>query len=109
MADCAQKPDRQGQVADYEALKERLGELGSALEQIAQAESAEALGRAREEAQKLLTQADALIERLGDVRAAAIAGRSDLEARIRAQPWFAVGLAAAAGFLLASLLRRNSP
>lgn len=54
-----------------------------------------------------LTEIDAFVDRLGDVKTAAIAGRSSLENKIRERPWFAVGLAAAAGLLLASLLRRH--
>jgi ElaB/YqjD/DUF883 family membrane-anchored ribosome-binding protein len=107
MADCRQKPDNQPQGADYEAFRKQLRELGSALKQIAVAESADALRRVRSEAQNLLAEADALVERLGDVKAAAITGRSSLEGKIRAQPWFALGIAAAAGFLLGSLLQRG--
>lgn len=104
MADCAQEFGRQKAEADFEALKVPLRKLGQALERIAETEVSD---QARDEIRKLLIEADALVGRLGDVKAVAIAGRSRLEHAIRAQPWGAVGLAAVAGFLVAAVLRRR--
>ncbi len=106
MTDCARKAVRQLAEADFGAFKEPLRKLALALEKIAETDGVSE--RVRDEARKLLNEADALVEHLGDAKAAAIAGRSSLEHSIRAQPWFAVGLAAAAGFLVASLLRRSA-
>lgn len=105
MTDRAQKSARKPVEVDFGAFKEPFRKLAQALERIAETEVSE---QARDEARKLLTEADALVERLGEVKAAAIAGRSSLEQSIRARPWVAVGLAAAAGFLAAALLQRRS-
>ena len=105
MTDCAQKSGRQPVEVDFGAFKEPFRKLAQALEKIAETAVSE---QARDEARKLLTEADALVERLGEVKAAAIAGRSGLEHSIRARPWVAVGLAAAAGFLVAAVLRRRA-
>ncbi|SKA09390.1 Membrane-anchored ribosome-binding protein, inhibits growth in stationary phase, ElaB/YqjD/DUF883 family [Enhydrobacter aerosaccus] len=96
---------------DYADFKDRLKELAAVLERMVAAESADALKAGCDEARKLLAEADAAVEdlsrRTDAMKAAALAGRSHLEERIRAQPLFAVGIAAAAGFLLASLLQRG--
>ena len=104
MADRAQEFGSQTAEVDFEALKAPLRKLAQALERIAETEVSD---RARDEVRKLLTEADALVERLDDVKGAAIAGRLRLEHPIRAQPWGAVGLAAVAGFLVAAVLRRR--
>ncbi|MBS0222410.1 MAG: hypothetical protein JSR91_16905 [Proteobacteria bacterium] len=104
MIDCAQKSARQPVEVNLGAFREPFRKLAQLLERIAEAEVSE---QARDEAQKQLTEADALVERLGEVKAASIAGRSGLEQSIRARPWVAVGLAAAAGFLAASVLQRR--
>ncbi len=111
MADGTHKPAQGEPKFDYAEFKDRLRELAVVLERMVAAESAEALKSGCEEARKLLADADAAIEDLSrktdEMKSAALAGRSHLEDRIRAQPLFAVGLAAAAGFLLASLLQRG--
>lgn len=104
MADCAQEFGSQTAKVDFEALKAPLRKLAQALERIAETEVSD---RARDEVRKLLTEADAFVERLDDVKGAAIAGRLRFEHAIRAQPWGAVGLAAVAGFLVAAVLRRR--
>ena len=76
MTDCAQKSGRQPVEVDFGAFKEPFRKLAQALEKIAETAVSE---QARDEARKLLTEADALVERLGEVKAAAIAGRSGLE------------------------------
>jgi ElaB/YqjD/DUF883 family membrane-anchored ribosome-binding protein len=85
------------------ALHEQLDQLTAALRDVAKAESAEAIkatsDAARRIAEELAAKADA-------VAAAAGKGRGQLEQAIRDQPLAAVTLAAAAGFLLAVLVRR---
>ena len=104
MADHAQQSGRQPAAVDFGTFKEPLRKLAQALERIAETEVSK---QARDEVRKLLTEADALVDHLDGVNAAAIAGRSRLEHSIRAQPWVAVGLAAAAGFVVAAVLRRR--
>jgi ElaB/YqjD/DUF883 family membrane-anchored ribosome-binding protein len=107
MADCVrEKVVGQQAEDDFRVFKEPLRKLALALERVAETESMSE--RVRDEVRKLLAEADAVVERLPDVKAAAVAGRSSLEQSIRAQPWLAVGLAAAAGFVVASVFRRGS-
>jgi len=107
MVDCVrEKIIGQQAEADFRAFKEPLRKLALALEKVAETESMSE--RVRDEVRKLLVEAGAVVERLPDVKAAAVAGRSSLEHSIRAQPWLAVGLAAAAGFVVASVFRRGS-
>jgi ElaB/YqjD/DUF883 family membrane-anchored ribosome-binding protein len=111
MADGTHKSAYADRTFDYAEFKDRLKDLAAVLERMVAAESADALKTGCDEARKLLADADAAIEdfsrKTDDVKAAALAGRSHLEERIREQPLFAVGIAAAAGFLLASLLQRG--
>ncbi len=90
--------------------REQLEALVAALEEVARAEGAEAMKTAGEAAKRLAGQAAAMIDDLaGTTRAAAATAgqqREQLEGMIRDRPWLAVSLAAAAGFLLASLVRR---
>jgi ElaB/YqjD/DUF883 family membrane-anchored ribosome-binding protein len=107
MADCVrEKIAGQEAEVDFRAFKEPLRKLALALEKVAETEGTSE--RVRNEVRKLLAEADAIVERLPDVKAAAIAGRSSLEHSIRAQPWLAVGLAAVTGFVVAAILRRSS-
>jgi ElaB/YqjD/DUF883 family membrane-anchored ribosome-binding protein len=85
------------------AVREQLEQLAAALEDMAKAESAEAIKAARESARRLAREAADLVD---DVAGKAGQRRNELEGQIRARPWLAVSLAAAAGFLLASLVRR---
>ena len=92
------------------ALKEQLDQLATALQDLAKAEGAEAIKVASEAARKIAEQADTIVKELGEkadaVGVAAAKGRSQAEVAIRRQPLAAVSLAAAAGFLLAMLVRR---
>ena len=92
------------------ALREQLDQLAAALERMAKAEGAEAMKAAGEAAKRLGDQATAMIDDLAGkahgATAAAGQRRDQLEGVIRDRPWLAVSLAAAAGFLLASLVRR---
>lgn len=92
------------------ALKDQLDELAIALQDLAKSEGGEALKAAGEAARRIADQANALAKELGDkadaVGAVAARGRSQAEEAIRSQPLTAVSLAAAAGFLLALLVRR---
>ncbi|WP_147151461.1 hypothetical protein [Reyranella soli] len=92
------------------ALREQLDQLAAALQDLAKAEGAEAIKAANEAARRIAEQANAIVKELGDkadaVGAVAAKGRSQAEEAIRKQPLAAVSLAAAAGFLLAMLVRR---
>lgn len=92
------------------ALKEQLDQFAAALQDLAKAEGAEAIKVASEAARQIAEQANAIVKELGEkagaVSVAATKGRSQAEDAIRRQPLAAVSLAAAAGFLLAMLVRR---
>ena len=91
-------------------LREEFERLMAALDEMAKAEGAEAVKATAEAARRMAGRASELAEELAvKARAAAATageGRRDLEAAIRDKPWLAVSLAAAAGFLLAALVRR---
>lgn len=92
------------------AVRKQLEQLAAALEEMAKAEGAEAIKTARESARRLAREAASLVDDVaGKAREAkVVAGqrRNELEGLIRERPWLAVSLAAAAGFLVASLVRR---
>lgn len=92
------------------ALKDQIEELAAALQALARAEGDEALASAREAVRRLAGQATRLVEDVAgpteDLEAAARRGMARLESAVREQPLAAVGLAAAAGVLLALLVRR---
>lgn len=92
------------------ALREQLDQLSTALQELGKAEGAEAIKAASEAARRIAERAGMLAEELADkadtVAAAAKRGRGEVENAIREQPLAAVSLAAAAGFLLALLVRR---
>lgn len=91
-------------------LRAILRELASSLEQMAKVEGAEAAKVVSKSTQDLLVRANAMIDDLAQKADPAIdaaaRGRRHLEDSIRKQPLLAVGIAAAAGLLLASLRRR---
>jgi ElaB/YqjD/DUF883 family membrane-anchored ribosome-binding protein len=91
-------------------LREQLDRLAAALEKMAKAEGAEAMKAASEAAKRLGDEATAMLDDLAgkahSATAAADRRRAQVEGVIRDRPWLAVSLAAAAGFLLASLVRR---
>jgi ElaB/YqjD/DUF883 family membrane-anchored ribosome-binding protein len=95
---------------DSMALHEQLDQLSATLRDIAKAEGAEAIEAASDAARRIAERANAIVEELAGkadvVTDAAAKGRGQLEQAIRDQPLAAVGLAAAAGFLLALLVRR---
>lgn len=92
------------------ALKDHIEELAAALQALAKAEGDEALAASRETVRRLAGQASRLVEDMtgstDELEAAARRGLARLEAAVREQPLAAVGLAAAAGVLLALLVRR---
>ncbi len=91
-------------------LRDVLRELASSFERAAKAEGSEAAKAIGESTQDLLLRANAMLDELartaGTAKSAVAKGRGHFEESIRKQPLMAVGLAAAAGFLLASLRRR---
>lgn len=99
-----------GASRDPMALHDQLDQLAAALRDVAKAEGAEAITAASDAARRIAERASAIAEELADkadaVNAAAAKGRGQLEQAIRNQPLMAVSLAAAAGFLLALLVRR---
>jgi ElaB/YqjD/DUF883 family membrane-anchored ribosome-binding protein len=92
------------------ALREELARLVAALDEMAKAEGTEAVKATAEAARRIAGRASELAEEVAGAaraaRATADVGRRDVEAAIRDKPWIAVSLAAVAGFLLASLVRR---
>jgi ElaB/YqjD/DUF883 family membrane-anchored ribosome-binding protein len=92
------------------ALREQLDQLSAALRDVAKAEGAEAITAASDAARRIAERASAIADELADkadaVAAATAKGRGQLEQAIRDQPLMAVSLAAAAGFVLALLVRR---
>jgi len=96
------------------ALREQLDQLSTALQELAKAEGAEAIKAASDAARRVADRAGEIADELADelagkadaVTAAAVKGRVPVEDAIREQPLMAVSLAAAAGFLLALLVRR---
>lgn len=92
------------------ALKEQLDQLAAALQDLAKAEGTEAIKAAGEAARRIGEQANAIAQELGDkadaVGVVAAKSRGHAEEVIRKQPLMAISLAAAAGFLLAMLVRR---
>jgi ElaB/YqjD/DUF883 family membrane-anchored ribosome-binding protein len=87
------------------ALREQIEELTAAIERAARAEGAEAVRAAGDAARDIAGRVSALVDELAG-KAAASESRRQLERSIREQPRVAVSLAAAAGFILATLLRR---
>ena len=85
------------------ALQEQLDRLTAALRDVAKAEGDEAIKATSDAARRI---AEELAEKADAVASAAGKGRGQLEQAIREQPLTAVALAAAAGFLLALLVRR---
>lgn len=95
---------------DPMALHEQLDQLSAALRDVAKAEGAEAIKATSDAARRIAERASAIAEELAEkadaVAAATAKGRGQVEQAIRDQPLMAVSLAAAAGFLLALLVRR---
>ena len=92
------------------ALREQLDQLSTALQELAKAEGAEAIKAASDAARRAADRAGEIADELAGkadaVTAAAAKGRVQVEDAIREQPLMAVSLGAAAGFLLALLVRR---
>lgn len=92
------------------ALRDQLRELTAALEELAKAEGAAAVKASAEAVHEIAGKASELADKFADAghvaAAAAGRGRGELETAIRDKPWVAVSLAAVAGFLLATLVRR---
>lgn len=92
------------------ALREQLEQLAAALHGLTKAEGAEAIRAASDAVQRIAERASAIIDKLADNADAATAavakGRNQVEQAVRKQPLAAVAMAAAAGFLLAMLVRR---
>lgn len=91
-------------------LREQLEQLAAAFEEMAKAEGGEAARSVRDAARRVAEHAGALAKELAErsegVSAAAAQGRRQIEDAVRIQPWTAIAIAAATGFLLAMLVRR---
>jgi len=79
-------------------------------EEMAKAEGSEAVRTAHDAARRIAQHAGAMAEALAarwdEARATVMHGREEVAGAIRSQPWSAVAIAAAVGFLLAMLVRR---
>jgi hypothetical protein len=91
-------------------LKEQLEQLNAAVENAAKLEGGEAVKAIGEAARDILARVSDLVDELaknvGDMKSATAEGRDYLENAIRKQPLVFIAIAAAAGFLVASLRRR---
>jgi len=101
--------NRAGSV-ELATVREQLEQLAEALEVLAKAQGAEAVKSAEDMARRATEQATAVLDDLAGkaqtVAAAADKGRGQVEEAVRQNPWAALSLAAAAGFLLAMVIRR---
>ena len=113
MATCSQQGQQDAYrhlAAESAALKEQLEQLAIVLEQATKTEGAEAMKTVSNKARDLLSRATVVVDEV--VKCAdkgvsvAVEGRGHLEDKVRRQPLLALTIAAAAGFLLASLRRR---
>jgi ElaB/YqjD/DUF883 family membrane-anchored ribosome-binding protein len=91
-------------------LKEQLEQLNAAIENATKLEGGEAVKAIGEAARDMLARASDLVDELAknvaDMKSATASGRDYLENAIRKQPLVFIAIAAAAGFLVASLRRR---
>ena len=113
MATCSQQGQQDAYrhlAAESAALKEQLAQLAVVLEQATKTEGAEAMKTVTNKARDLLSRTTVLVDEV--VKCAdkgvsvAVEGREHLEDKVRRQPLLALAIAAAAGFLVASLRRR---
>jgi ElaB/YqjD/DUF883 family membrane-anchored ribosome-binding protein len=92
------------------ALRDQVERLTAALEQAAKAGGGEAIKAAGDAARDIAARAAALVDEFAakakTAETAVGEGRRQIEGTIRERPLAAVTLAAVAGFLLATLLRR---
>ena len=101
----AKTKDADGSATERAALREQIEQLTAAIERAAKAEGADAVKAAGEAAREVAARVTALVDEFAG-KASVGERRKQLEASIREQPLVAVSLAAAAGFILAALLRR---
>jgi ElaB/YqjD/DUF883 family membrane-anchored ribosome-binding protein len=110
MASCSREDIYRHLAIEFGVLKKQLEQLAVAMDQAARTEGAEAMKAVSEKAQDLLSRATLLVDELAKYAdkgmSAARQGRRDLEDKVHNQPLLALGIAAAAGFLLGSLRRR---
>lgn len=111
MTKCASK-DRLGYLGTEAAeLREHLDQAAAAIARAAQSEGTEAAAAAAEAARELLARAALLADELVDKAKGAAktveAGQEGLADIVRRKPLAALGLATAAGFVLALLVRRK--
>ena len=94
----------------FSALKEHLEQLAVAIEQVATTEATEVTKAFSAKARDILSRATPLVDELardaGKAKIAATDVCDHIEDKIRKQPFLAIGIAAAVGFLVASLRRR---
>lgn len=111
MTQCGSK-DRFGYLGtEAAALREHLDQASAAIGRAARNEGTEAATAAAEAARELLARAAMLADEwTGKAKGAAgtvAAGRDRLADIVRRKPFASIGLATAAGFLLALLVRRR--
>lgn len=111
MANCVSK-DRFGYLGtEAAALREHLDQASAAIARAAQSEGTEAATAAAEAARELLARAamlaDEWVDKAKGAARAVDAGQEGLAEIVRRKPLASLGLATAAGFALALLLRRK--
>lgn len=111
MTNCVSK-DRFGYLGtEAAALREHLDQASAAIARAAQSEGTEAATAAAEAARELLARAALLADEWVDKAKVAgkvvDAGQESLADMVRRKPFAALGLATAAGFGLALLMRRK--
>ncbi|TAJ97945.1 MAG: hypothetical protein EPO10_05235 [Reyranella sp.] len=111
MTTCASK-DRFGYLGtEAAALREHLDQASAAIARAARSEGTEAATAAAEAARELLARAallaDEWVDKAKGAAAAVDAGQEGLADIVRRKPLTALGVATAAGFVLALLMRRK--
>lgn len=111
MTNCASR-DRFGYLGtEAAALREHLDQASAAIARAAQNEGTEAATAAAEAARELLARAAMLADEWADKAKGASStvavGQDGLAEIVRRKPLASIGLAAAAGFVLALLVRRK--
>lgn len=107
MTKCASK-DRFGYLGtEAAALREHLDQASAAIARAAQSEGTEAAEAARELLARAAMLADEWVDKAKSAAQAVDAGQEGLADIVRRKPLAALGLATAAGFVLALLVRRK--
>lgn len=111
MGKCDSEGGSSGLAAEAAALRDHLDQASAAIARAAQSEGTEAAKAAAEAARDLLARAKLLADEWADKATGAAqaveAGQEGLADFVRRKPLAALGLATAAGFVLALVVRRK--